>query len=381
MALPQQESDSDREDDTTAARAKWRIAALEQELETIRSSKRSESQANSNMHKGRCIRQLVSLFDSLEDLVGENDRCEELMQSLDSQDELVTNRDEDRIFSSFNELLRCLPWLRKKLFSDVEELDSILKELRKGADISWLTELFHPLDHPLHTTIKDDRGFVHNTTGMLLCPVEYMWSLTSYVSTKEKIRDRDSDFLVTAYSWPAFLYKDYSFDSANIEKGLFRSTLLLKAFKHIFTSPSSAKEIDGNGNGADVITAHQRHRRSSENDAANRSHVANIIGMKMVTPCAIACTACQLRFALSSVNSWRSVDGDFDYYDFYNNIVDFFEVVPGTDAQACITELLKWWNRKVFGKVHTVPLTSTQLGRFSVARMGSQREVHEGGSP
>ncbi|KAG0694654.1 hypothetical protein DFH29DRAFT_1006133 [Suillus ampliporus] len=392
MALPQQESDSDRKDDTTAARAKQCIVALEQELETIRSSKRSKLQANSNMHKGRCIRRLVSLFDSLEDLVGENDRREELMQLLDSQDELVTNRDEDRIFSSFNELLRCLPWLRKKLFSDVEELNSILKELRKGTDsargddtanlkhavVSWLMELFHPLDPPLHTTIKDDCGFIHNTTGMLLCPVEYMWSLTS---TKEKIRDRDSDFLVTAYSWLAFLYKDYSFDSANIEKGLFRSTLLLKAFKHVFTSPSSAKEIDGNGNGADVITAHQRHRRSSENDAANRSHVANIIGMKTVTLRTIAYTACQLRFALSSVNSWRSVDGDFDYYDFYNNIVDFFEVVPGTDAQACITELLKWWNRKVFGKVHTVPLTSTQLGRFSVARMGSQREVYEGGSP
>ncbi|KAG2120274.1 hypothetical protein DEU56DRAFT_735345 [Suillus clintonianus] len=364
MVLPQQESDSDREDDTTAARAKRRIAALEQELENIRASKRSKPHSNSNVHKGRGIRRLVSLFDSLEDLVAENDRREDLLQSLDSQDEL------DRTFSSFNELLRCLPWLKKKLFSDVEELDSILKELRKGADsargddtanlkhavVVWLNELFHPLDPPLRTTIKDDRGFVHNTTGMLLCPVEYVWSLSS---TKDKIRDRDSDFLVTAYSWPAFIYKDYSFDSANIEKGLFRSTLLLKAFKHLFTSPSSAKEIDGDGNGADVISASQR-RRSSENDAVNRSH---------------------LRFALSNINSWRSVDGDFDYYDFYNNIVDFFEVVPGADAQARINELLKWWNRKVFGKIRTVPLTSAQLGKFSVARMSSQREAHEGDSP
>ncbi|KAG2131307.1 uncharacterized protein EDB93DRAFT_1094417, partial [Suillus bovinus] len=119
---------------------------------------------------------------------------------------------------------------------------------------------------------------------------------------------------------------------------------LPKAFKHVFTSPSSAKEIDSDGNGADVIAASQR-RRSSENDAANHSHVANIIGMKTVTPRAITYAACQLPFALSNVNSWRSVDGDFDYYDFYNNIVDFFEVVPGADAQARITELLKWWNR------------------------------------
>jgi len=50
-------------------------------------------QANSNIHKGRCIRRLVSLFDSLEDLVAENDQREELLQSLDSQDELVMNRE------------------------------------------------------------------------------------------------------------------------------------------------------------------------------------------------------------------------------------------------------------------------------------------------
>ncbi|KAG1735829.1 hypothetical protein EDB19DRAFT_1910556 [Suillus lakei] len=144
----------------------------------------------------------------------------------------------------------------------------------------------------------------------------------SLCMTKDKIRDRDSDFLVTAYSWPAFMYKDYSFDLANIKKGLFHSTLLLRVFKHLFASPPSTKEID-------VLRV-------------NHSHVANIIGMKTVTPCAIAYTACQLHFALSNINSWQSVDGDFDYYNFYNNIVDFFEVVPGTDAQAHINKLLKW---------------------------------------
>ncbi|KAG1721043.1 uncharacterized protein EDB91DRAFT_1088590 [Suillus paluster] len=110
---------------------------------------------------------------------------------------------------------------------------------------------------------------------MLLCPVKYIWSLSL---TKDKIRDRDSDFLVTTYSWPVFMYKDHSFDSANIEKGLFHSTLLLKAFKHLFMSLPFTKEIDSDGNGADVITASQH---------------SNIIGMKTVTPCAIAYTACQ----------------------------------------------------------------------------------------
>ncbi|KAG1806937.1 uncharacterized protein HD556DRAFT_1428935 [Suillus plorans] len=210
----------------------------------------------------------------------------------------------------------------------------------KHVVVTWLTKLFHPMDPPLHTTIKDDCGFVHNITGKLLCPVEYTWSLNL---TKEKIRDRDPDFLVMAYSWPAFLYTDYTFDSSNIEKGLFHSALLLKAFKHLFTSPSSAKEVEGDGNGANAIMASQR-RQTSESNAATRSHMANIIGMKMVTLRSIAYTACQLHFSLSNVNSWWSVDGDFDYYVFYN-IVDFFEVAPGIDAQAHIKELLKWWNR------------------------------------
>ncbi|KAG0698048.1 hypothetical protein DFH29DRAFT_984041 [Suillus ampliporus] len=328
--LPQQQSDSDRKDDTAAARAKRSL---------IQFGCNVHRQSNSNVHKGRGIRRLISLFNSLEDLVAENDRREELLQSLDSQDELVTSRDEDRTFSSFNELLHCLPWLKKKLLSDAKELDSILKELRKGADSARGDDT---------ANLKHANSFIHWTppfapqskmiAGLFITP-------PGMLLTKDKIRDRDSDFLVTTYSWPAFMYKDYSFDSANIEKGLFRSTLLLKAFKHLFTSPSSAKEIDGDGN---VL---RRMTRST------------------------------LRFALSNINSWRSVDGDFDYYDFYNNIVDFFEVVPGTDAQAPINELLKWWNRKVFRKIRTVPLTSAQLGRFSVARMSSQREVHEGDSP
>jgi hypothetical protein len=42
---------------------------------------------------------------------------------------LLTWTSEDRIINSFNELLHCLPWLKKKLLSDVDELDSVLKDV------------------------------------------------------------------------------------------------------------------------------------------------------------------------------------------------------------------------------------------------------------
>jgi hypothetical protein len=85
--------------------------------------------------------------------------------------------------------------------------------------------------------------------------------------------------------------------------------------------------------------------------------------MRKVTPRAIAYVVCQVsmdydyvtidpshsvwqvRFALSSVTSWRTVDGDFDYEIFWNNIVDFFEDVPGPVTRCRVTKLLEWWTR------------------------------------
>lgn len=52
-----------------------------------------------------------------------------------------------------------------------------------------------------------------------------------------------------------------------------------------------------------------------------------------------------LLVALSSVSSWRTVDGDFDYEAFWNNIVDFFEDVPGPVARRRVDKLLEWWTR------------------------------------
>jgi hypothetical protein len=55
----------------------------------------------------------------------------------------------------------------------------------------------------------------------------------------------------------------------------------------------------------------------------------------------------QVRFALSSITSWRSVDGDFDYVQFWQTIVDFFERPPGREAHRRIDNLLEWWTRHV----------------------------------
>jgi hypothetical protein len=46
-----------------------------------------------------------------------------------------------------------------------------------------------------------------------------------------------------------------------------------------------------------------------------------------------------------SITSWQSMDGDFDYEQFWRTIVDFFEWPPGREAWRRVDKLLEWWTR------------------------------------
>jgi hypothetical protein len=216
-----------------------------------------------------------------------------------------------------------------------------------------------------------------STIGMTLCEYHLVsvqqswWNLSS---TRHKIRDGHPDFLVTSSSWPAFLYAKYKCDPSDVEISLFQSKLLLKvnffhllaervhynflfqAFRFVFTSPSSARNVKEDEHG-DTPPPSKRLKKSS---VATRSHVASLLGMTAVTGRSVAYIAIQVwatilglplanyissqvRFALSSGCSWSESDGDFSYPDFYNNIVDFFEVTPGPQAKKRVDDLLKWW--------------------------------------
>jgi hypothetical protein len=61
----------------------------------------------------------------------------------------------------------------------------------------------------------------------------------------------------------------------------------------IFTSPSSAKEADEDGDGADIIENNRRARRKSDRVKV-KTCVASIINMRKITPRAIAYVVCQV---------------------------------------------------------------------------------------
>lgn len=53
----------------------------------------------------------------------------------------------------------------------------------------------------------------------------------------------------------------------------------------------------------------------------------------------------KLRFALSSVGTWRNNDANFKNDLFYYNIVHWFECPKDEEAKARVQQTLLWWNR------------------------------------
>ncbi|KAF9239166.1 hypothetical protein BU15DRAFT_74857 [Melanogaster broomeanus] len=373
----------------TAARR--RIKDLEDEVERLRSGNQSKrSQTSTIVNKGRAYRRVICLIHSPSDLVREYDRRSALSdEGLDSeQDPFPHSSSQDRLYRAFQEMIEFMPWIQPKLTSsEPDELEEIYKDLRKGADgargddassmkqsvVTWLGSLYLPVDPPLSPTMKSDRGLDHDTTGRLLSPIEYDWD---DMEVRKNVRERHPAFLVTCSSWPRFMYDvDHEYNPDNIEAGLFKSTLLLKAFKLIFTSPTSAQEVSASDN---ARSERQGPNHQSPSDKTTRSNVASLIGMHTVKPRAIAYAAVQLRFSLSCLTSWRMVDANFDSHTFYFNIIDFFEDAPGPAARARVKELLLWWDRKVFGRNRDIVIPQEQSASLTVSRMLAQRIATEG---
>ncbi|KAF8130988.1 hypothetical protein EV363DRAFT_1331056 [Boletus edulis] len=285
--------------------------------------------------------------------------------------------EKDRIFKCYEHLIVALPefgeWLTNP--GNAGRLDNVIKQLTDGADsaraddasvlkttiVNWLTEVPNPRLSPYD---KSGRGFHNDSTGSLLCPAEYDWENAEH---QDKIRDWHPDFLVTANSWPRFLYEEGRYDPNNPAIGLFKGALLLRAFKLIFTSPSSADEEEN----PDPVLA--RKRRCGER--RTRKHVASLIRMKTVEPRAIAYTATQVRFALSSCGTWRVVDGIFNHSQFYNSIVNWFEDTEDAEEKAFVDNLLLWWNRKIFGREGVTDYAPQVIDNMSVAASFKRRRT------
>jgi hypothetical protein len=111
----------------------------------------------------------------------------------------------------------------------------------KKAIVHWIVESCQSSQPKLHPANKSDRGFFHDDTGRMLCPVELDWNKPEYIRrllisllcsnlrrVRAGIRQYRSPYRITAGSWPAFCYENGQLDPQDLEKGFLRNMILLK---------------------------------------------------------------------------------------------------------------------------------------------------------
>ncbi|KAJ3534587.1 hypothetical protein NMY22_g6866 [Coprinellus aureogranulatus] len=280
-------------------------------------------------HFGRTIRTFCRIHTLITNGLSRSMQLE--LCRVDEADFSPSELSEYRIYRS---LLKLSPGLEERLNTGSEEdlhyvADMITKGVSsarsddtksiKSAVVDWITPLHHHLSPPIQRNVKTDRGFHHPRTGELLCPVNLNWN-------DDKIRrDLASGQLTPSGDlWPRFIYRSFDYNPKDPWDGLLRSSLLIKAYKHVFTSPSSV------------------HSAASK---ATRSCNARIHGMTSVTVASIAYIATQVRFALSDSPTFSRTDQLTDSEYFYNLIIDLLE---DESEQAEVRDLLKWWDQQIF---------------------------------
>ncbi|EAU81270.1 hypothetical protein CC1G_12824 [Coprinopsis cinerea okayama7 len=237
----------------------------------------------------------------------------------------------------YGQLLALMSTLEASLCnsSTPEDLAHVASLLTKGAQgaraddtkslktnvLDWITPRGVALTPPIPRNGKAERGFNHYWTGKLLCPALLDWE------DEETRKSLAGGLTVPGDHWPMFVYRDYKFNPEDVWEGLFRSNILVSAFKHTFTSPSSVDQAT----------------------KATRSCNAHLNGMKKVTRGSIAYIATQVRFALSSNTTLSKQEVATESETFYASIMNFFGL---EEEQEDVEELLKWWNGQVFPRHH-----------------------------
>ncbi|KAH6913696.1 hypothetical protein BKA70DRAFT_1096331, partial [Coprinopsis sp. MPI-PUGE-AT-0042] len=284
------------------------------------------------VHHGRHFGRTIQAFCRVQTLI-KNGLSRSVEFTLGNAEEEELTPQERREYAIYLELLKLSPGLEKRLCNGSEQDIFYVAELvqkgsagaraddtkgLKGVILDWITPRGQNLQPPLMRNVKTDRGFYHPRTGELLCPTDYDWN-------DAEIRDalRNGTLVVAGDQWPVFLYKDYTHNPEDIWDGLFRSSLLVSAFRHIFTSPSSV----------------------DREPRATRSGNARIHGMKNVTVASLAYISTQVRFALSSSPTFSRTDLVTDSERFYGSVIHAFS---HKQEEHNVLSLLAWWDMQIF---------------------------------
>ncbi|KAG1729067.1 uncharacterized protein EDB91DRAFT_1085849 [Suillus paluster] len=221
-----------------------------EEVEILKQDKATKQRKTTYyVSQGRAICQMVTLYIPIEDIITENDRHCENGNSSSTLEQVFR---QDRFQCGYVELIKVLPWFHDKLASlDLKESEEMLRKLKRGIDsacgdntgtlkelvASWVNVECH-LPSLIRTHDKHSQGFNGAGRTQLSGLAFVIVQLPS---------------LVLKILGHHLCMKTIKQDTTNLERSLFKSKLLVMGFKAIFISPSSANEVDGDGNGTDII--------------------------------------------------------------------------------------------------------------------------------
>ncbi|KZT63853.1 hypothetical protein DAEQUDRAFT_679630, partial [Daedalea quercina L-15889] len=148
--------------------------------------------------------------------------------------------------------------------------------------VQWLAEMVpdqRKLDNLyMDLNLKTQRGLHNDVTAMLLGNVRWDWT---DMNVRNMVLSGTLPYHITCDNWPKFVYSLKDYDPDDLEKGLFRGILLVKAFKSIFTSPSSADDVAISDDESRVTDDQPmwKRRKMLRKQGPKQGSVAQILGM------------------------------------------------------------------------------------------------------
>ncbi|KAG1786578.1 hypothetical protein EV424DRAFT_1551397 [Suillus variegatus] len=253
----------------------------------------------------------------------------------------------DRYTRNYQQLLHLAPSIRslindrtkaRELMKVTQKMNTVISATRSDDVARLKSQIGHyavpiPSDGGLKPAIyngnpsRSHLGVNHPVLASYLCPVSRLAEFNRDPAEGQK-KLASGGIRLTANDFPAFLWSgnppgcDYDDDA--MTEGLLQGYLIERVMRHILTGPSTALGQDS---------------------WATQTCNAMLHDMTTVEAEHIAYAFVQARFGISAQNKWSDINGNFNYPEFYHNIIDFIRDCGDTDW---VGELKKWWNMYVF---------------------------------
>ncbi|KAG5634840.1 hypothetical protein H0H81_000542, partial [Sphagnurus paluster] len=236
---------SDTEDPATNPGEKRRRARSD------RNAKKKKTKKPSLKKLGRVICKAVSLFEDLGTLVLNSDAHEELLENpeLAATDSELISRSTEEI----KDVKRRQVTIRERAYISVKLLNELVPNFLKKVDESEPDDLQQFYD-TLQTGGRDARS--DDTTRIKMQVAAWLNARTPTPSplldpdldwddatTRTQIQNGDPDVNIGSTCYLRALYAFEKGDPSKVWEGFLMSGLLVLVYKHLFTSPSSAKGV------------------------------------------------------------------------------------------------------------------------------------------